>query len=86
MYYPMFKNRMYENKVIRENKSVFEGGFITPIIEIIELKHDVETIIKRYDEDIVADILLIFSFAYKEYLRFSPKKVTFSLDIRDEKV
>ncbi|NMA06063.1 MAG: hypothetical protein GX931_06840 [Acholeplasmataceae bacterium] len=86
MYYPMFKNRMYENKVIRENKSVFEGGFITPIIEIIELKHDVETIIKRYDEDIVGRYFIdFFTFAYKEYLRFSPKKVTFSLDIRDEK-
>jgi len=85
MYFPIFKNRMYENKVIKEYSHLFKFRSITPIIEIISIKNDIPSIIKEYDEYLDDKYFIdFFTFEHGEFLHFTSKKVEFSLNIQNE--
>lgn len=85
MYFPMFKNRQFENKIIREYPYLFSNNRITPIVEIIRVKNDVETIIKEYDTRLNSSYFIdFFTFKHEEYVPYTPANVEFSASLRDE--
>ncbi|MGI6782512.1 MAG: hypothetical protein ACOX56_06860 [Acholeplasmataceae bacterium] len=85
MYFPIFKNRMYENKVLRENSYLFKYKSITPIIEVISVKTDIPSIIKEYDNYLDDKYFLdFFTFEHGEFLHFTIKHVKFALAIQNE--
>ena len=90
MYIPVLKNRLYENKFLRENKYLFDSKNILPLIEIIELKIGrsecgLDDLISYYDENLKSTYFIdFFASTYGEYRNADYNKVQFSLDIRDE--
>lgn len=90
LYIPVLKNRVYENKFLRENTHLFEDESIIPLIEIINLKgkkdsKDVLKTVEEYSEVFTNKYFIdFFTFDSDEYKNFDTKKVGFSLSIRNE--
>lgn len=90
MYIPVLKNRLYENKFLRENQYLFDSENILPLIEIIDLKIgrtecSLEDLISYYDENLKSSYFIdFFATTYGEYSNADYNKVQFSLEIRDE--
>lgn len=90
MYVPILKNRMYENKFIKENVYLFDSNII-PMIEVIFQKIgrtncSIKDIISEYEKHFKNKYFIdFFTFAEKEYTAFDPSKVEFPIKIRDEK-
>jgi len=89
MYIPILKNRQYENKLLRENSSLF-GDQIIPLVEVISLvlgrsEKTVEELISVYDSYFNFGYFIdFFTFTGDHYKPFDPNKVKFSIIIRDE--
>jgi len=92
MYIPVLKNRLYENKFLRENQYLFDSNNICPMIEIIDLKIGrtacgVEDLITHYDKSIDSKYFIDFFVTTQgEYTNVDFSKVKFSLDNRDESI
>lgn len=87
MYIPMFKNRMYENKILKERGNLFVNDKIMPLIEIIDIeKKGIEGTIEFYDDIIESNYFIdFFSFKYEDYIPYTIDKVRFSFSLVDEK-
>jgi|AntAceMinimDraft_18_1070375.scaffolds.fasta_scaffold00196_5 hypothetical protein len=90
MYVSVLKNRMFENKFLRENGQLFDEN-IMPLIEMISLKigkteYSVQELIDKYDSYFNYNYFLdFFTFSEEEFKKFDAKKTKFSISIRDEK-
>lgn len=90
MYVPVLKNRLYENKFLRDYPDMFDNK-IVPLIELLELKigrtqKKISEIIQAYDENIRSQYFLdFFTFSPEEYSGFASSKVLFSVKIQSEK-
>jgi len=87
MYIPVLKNRLFENKFIREHQLFFDDN-IVPLIEILNLKigrkeQSVEEMLSTYDSYFSSNYLIdFFIFADGEYEKLDPKQVEFSIEQR----
>ena len=89
MYVPILKNRLYENKFLREHFDLFSEK-ITPLIEVITLvfgrsEKSIEEMIQIYDNYFYSPYFIdFFAFSHDEYQQFDSSQVDLSLKIRDE--
>lgn len=87
MYIPVFKNRLFENKFIREQQVYFDDN-IVPLIEILNLKvgrttMSVEEMLSIYDDSFSSNYLIdFFVFAEGEYAKLDTNQVNFSMEQR----
>jgi hypothetical protein len=90
MYVSVLKNRMFENKFLRENGHLFNED-IVPLIEMISLEigktaYSVQELIDKYDSYFNSTYFLdFFTFSGNEYKKFNANQTQFSISIRDEK-
>lgn len=90
MYIPIYKNRLYENKFLREYGSLFETNKIMPYIEIITRKmgrteYKEEQLIKIYDAYFFSKYFIdFFTFSEKDYTQFNKEAVAYSISARTE--
>ena len=83
------KNRQFENKFMKEQNHYFCKELI-PLIEIVNTKigarlANVDELLEEYDDMIQSHYLVdFFTFDSKEYKKYDPKQVVFSLDHRDD--
>ena len=91
MYIPVFKNRLFENKFIREQQ-VYFGDNIVPLIEILSLKigrtkMSVDEMLSIYDDCFSSNYLIdYFTFDDGEYSKFDPNQVPFYFEHRNDKI
>lgn len=91
MYVPILKNRMFENKLIKEKGHLFENEIIMPMIEIISLRqgkklYDLPELIYQYDNQINSKYFIdLFAFDPDEYKPFDIDGVEFAFEMNDEK-
>lgn len=90
MYVSVFKNRMFENKFLRENGVRYYSDDILPMIEVISLKigrkkYEVDELLELFDGYFESEYFIdFFTFDEKEYKKFDISKVQFALEIRNE--
>lgn len=90
MYIPIMKNRMYENKLLRENPGLFYDDKIIPLIEIIYLKIrnkevGVQEMLEYYENQFNSKFFVdFFTFEEDDYNAVDFEKVFFPLTIRNE--
>ena len=90
MYVPILKNRLYENKFLRDNSYLFDKN-VSPLIEVLELKigrtkKTIPEIIQEYDKTLNSMYFLdFFTFTHGEYSRVDLNQVEFSIKIQSEK-
>ncbi len=91
MYVVVLKNRMYENKFIREQHALFDHR-LAPLIEVLSTKigrkeHDLVDWLDRYDRAIESVFFVdFFTFDDVEYKTFDPKQVPFYLEHRNDTI
>lgn len=88
MYIPMYKNRMYETKFLREYGYLFENNKIMPYIEIIFLKlsrksYKIEDLMDIYDKHINSKYFLdFFAFDAEEYSQPNLERLKYPYNLR----
>jgi len=91
VYVVVLKNRMYENKFIREQHALFDHR-LTPLIEVLSTKigrkdHDLVDWLDHYDRAIDSMFFVdFFTFDDAEYKKFDPKQVPFYLEHRSDTI
>lgn len=88
MYIPMYKNRMYETKFLREYGHLFEDDKVMPYIEVIFNKigrtmYQEEDLLKIYDDKIKSKYFFDpFAFEREEYIQPDLTKLQYSITLR----
>jgi hypothetical protein len=90
MYVSVLKNRMFENKFLREFGKKYFNESVVPLIEVISLKmgrttYNIDDLLTLFDSYFDHDFFVdFFTFRESEYKKFDPERVKFSLEIRNE--
>ncbi|MCK9234372.1 MAG: hypothetical protein M0R46_17285 [Candidatus Muirbacterium halophilum] len=86
MYVPIFKNRLYENKLLNDYGYLFKNDKIMPLIEIINIsKNSLKETLLDYEKEIKSNFFIdFFTFNDLEYRPYTREMVEFPIAIRDE--
>lgn len=91
MYIPVFKNRLFENKFIREQQVYFDDN-IVPLIEILDskigrTKISIDEMLSIYDNYFSSKYLIdFFTFDDGEYSKYDPNQVPLYFQHRNDNI